>query len=94
MVKVLFKGPMKKSVGFEEMEIKGGNIEDVLRDLSRKLGVEIFINDGKAWMKLDSGGKKVKVTITIFHNGENILKKNVERIESGTLEIITPMGGG
>ncbi len=94
MIKVLFKGPMKKSVGFEETEIEGGNLQDVLKRLSEKLGVEIFLDRGKVWMKLDSGGKKVKVTITIFHNGENVLKKNLERIESGTLEIITPMGGG
>ncbi len=94
MVKVSFKGPLKKSIGFEEVEIEGGTLDEVLKQLSEKLNVEFVKTGNSIKLSLDVDGSKVKFTVSLFHDGKNVLREGIEKIESGKLEIITPLGGG
>lgn len=94
MVKVLFKGPLKKSVGFRDLELEGGHLELILRRISEELGVSFRIVGKKIYMKANVDGVDAKFMISIFYNGKNVMTEGIRSFERGTLEIITPMGGG
>ncbi len=93
MVKVTIKGPLKRSLGLKDFEIEGGKIEDVLKQLSEKLGVEVKKVNESFYIYTKIGGRDVKFRITLFFNGKNIINYDGE-FTSGKMEIITPMGGG
>ncbi len=94
MVKVLFKGPLKKSVGFRNLELEGGHLGLILERISEELGVSFQIVGEKIYMKVNAAGVDAKFMISIFYNGKNVITEGIKNFEKGTLEIITPIGGG
>ncbi len=93
MVRIGFKGPLAKSLGLRELEVEGGSLGEVLKRLSERLGVEITRKGNRIYMVIGDG-RKVKFTVSVFHNGKNVITAGIDEIRGGTLEIITPMGGG
>ena len=91
MVRIGFKGPLAKSLGLRELKVEGGSLGEVLRQLSERLGVEITRKGNRIYMVIN---RKVKFTVSVFHNGKNVITAGIDEIRGGTLEIITPMGGG
>ena len=94
MVRVVFKGPLRKSVGFRDLEVEDGDLESILKKISEELGVSFQMDRDRIYMRANVDGTVAKFMISIFYGGKNIMTENIRNFKGGTLEIITPMGGG
>ncbi len=94
MIKVVFKGPLRKSVGFRDLEVEDGDLENILRKISEELGVNFKIEGDKIYMRANVDGMVAKFMISIFYGGKNVITEKIRNFEGGVLDIITPMGGG
>ncbi|SHH18702.1 hypothetical protein [Thermosipho atlanticus] len=95
-MKVNFIGGIRYLIGIKELEVNFGNLDDIFKEISKKIGKTLnFIIDkenNKTFVVLKENGKELRFSVVIHNNGENILKK--EQLEDGDLSIIMPVGGG
>ena len=90
MVRVSFKGPLKRVLGVEDFDLEDGDLDEILEAISRRTGVSFEIKESRLYMRIDN----VKFTVSILYNGVNVLREGIERFEGGNIDVITPLGGG
>ncbi|MBB6062027.1 molybdopterin converting factor small subunit [Thermosipho japonicus] len=92
---VKFVGSIKYLLGKSNIEVCFKDENDLLEQISKKLNKEILIKidkENKKTFLIINDEQKIKLSVVILNNGENILRKN--KIEDGELAIILPVGGG